>query len=107
MKAASARARAKHLAPVNKPDAIIFDCDNTLLFCDMPPHDKRCTITPNTNTIKLLRMLWRQTPNSPKVLVLTGRHEHLRDLTKKQFLDHEIFCDELIMNDVVINGKKQ
>jgi len=120
MKEASARARELlHLSPgkmipvdaikpiVKKPDAIIFDCDGTLLHCDLPPYNKQCLVTPKKSTIQIMRMLWRQPTNPVKIIVLTGRHEDLRQKTKEQFLEHNIFCDELIMNDMVINHKKQ
>lgn len=31
---------------IQKPDAIIFDCDGTLLDCDLPPWQPQAEITP-------------------------------------------------------------
>lgn len=87
-----------------KPKAIIFDCDGVLLDLTAPPYDPTHVVTPRKNQIDLLKFLWRQTPKHPQVIILTGRAEHMRDMTKKQLLNHGIMCDELIMNDVEESG---
>lgn len=87
-----------------KPDAIIFDCDGVLLDCDIAPWHPKAVITPRENTIKLLRLLWRQSPQHPKIIILTGRPERIRHETSIQLLNNGIFSDELIMNNISIGG---
>lgn len=88
-----------------KPDAIIFDCDGVLLDCDIAPWHPKAVITPRENTIKLLRLLWRQSPRHPKIIILTGRPERIRHETSIQLLNNGIFSDELLMNNMSIGGK--
>lgn len=90
---------------IQKPDAIIFDCDGTLLDCDLPPWQPQAKITPRVNTISLLRLLWRQSPRHPKIIILTGRPERIRKLTETQLLNNGIFCDELLMNNLTSGGE--
>jgi DNA-binding NarL/FixJ family response regulator len=87
-----------------KPDAIIFDCDGVLLDMDGPPWLSKTKATPRENTIKLLRLLWRQSPRHPKIIILTGRPERIRMDTVNQLLTNSIFYDELVMNDILLNG---
>lgn len=89
---------------LKKPDAIIFDCDGVLLDCHGKPWEKNTFITPRADAVTLLWLLWRKTPASPKVIILTGRPERIRMDTVNQLLTNSIFYDELVMNDILLNG---
>lgn len=84
------------------PNAILFDLDNTLLKVSDAPHRDH-VVTPNENMIKILSLLWRSSNRAPLVFILTGRNEELRKMTQNEMLAHNVFCDELIMNDLRIN----
>lgn len=81
---------------------IIFDLDNTLLKLSDAPH-KDHIVTPNESMIQILKLLWRSSNKAPLIFIITGRNEELRKMTQQEMLTHNVFCDELIMNDMRVD----
>ncbi len=82
----------------NKPTAIIFDMDETIVHITDKPWIEHETIPLPLQ--QLVKMLWRRYPDAPKILVVTGRPEKIRYQTEQELLKADIFYDELIMNTI-------
>jgi FMN phosphatase YigB (HAD superfamily) len=82
----------------NKPTAIIFDMDETLVHITDKPWLEHETIPLPLQ--QLVNFLWRRYPEAPKILVVTGRPEKIRYQTEQELLKADIFYDELIMNNI-------
>lgn len=82
----------------NKPTAIIFDMDETIVHITDKPWIEHETIPLPLQ--QLVKMLWRRYPDAPKILIVTGRPEKIRYQTEQELLKADIFYDELIMNTI-------
>lgn len=85
------------------PKAVIFDIDFTLLKPSDKPF-KDHTVEPIQKNIDMLNMMHEK---GFKILIVTGRHNDLHDITTKELHDAGIKYDRLIMNNLVIKGQKQ
>lgn len=82
---------------MTKPNAIIFDIDDTLLIPSDKPY-KEHTVKANEPLVKLLNSLHRTFAKAPTVILLTGRHERLRKITEEECIENNIFYERLVMN---------